>query len=107
MPTSSSGCAQQRPAGKTVTRPTTAPVERWCAARTTTGKGGEPMFTSVDYDKFRALRITHVATRFEELITDETNDQLTPEQIFLTAVDDALDARREARIDRLIRSAGF
>ena len=28
--------------------------------------------------------------RFEELIADEANDKLTPEQIFLTAVDDAL-----------------
>ena len=65
------------------------------------------MFTSVDYDKFRSLRITHVATRFEELIGDETNDELTPEQVFLTAVDDALEARRAARIDRLIRGAGF
>jgi DNA replication protein DnaC len=38
------------------------------------------MFTSTDYDKFRALRVTHVATRFEELIADESNDSLTPEQ---------------------------
>jgi DNA replication protein DnaC len=65
------------------------------------------MFTSVDYDKFRTLRITHVATRFEELIGDETNDELTPEQVFLTAVDDALEARRAARIDKLTRAAGF
>lgn len=65
------------------------------------------MFTNVDYDKFRALRITHVATRFEELVKDETHDELTPEQLFLTAVDDALDARRAHRIDKLIRQAGF
>lgn len=65
------------------------------------------MFTSVDYEKFRALRITHVATRLEELIRDEANDSLTPEQLFLTAVDDALDARRANRIDKLIRQAGF
>lgn len=65
------------------------------------------MFTSVDHDKFRALRITHVATRFEDLIRDEANDQLTPEQLFLTAVDDALDQRRANRIDKLIRQAGF
>ena len=49
------------------------------------------MFTEIDHQKFRNLRITHVATRFEELISDEANDELTPEQIFLTAVDDALD----------------
>ena len=65
------------------------------------------MFTSVDHDKFRALRITHVATRFEDLIRDEANDAFTPEQLFLTAVDDALDARRANRIDKLIRAAGF
>ncbi len=65
------------------------------------------MFTSIDHEKFRALRITHVATRFEELINDESNDQLTPEQLFLTAVDDALDMRRANRIEKLIRQAGF
>ena len=65
------------------------------------------MFTSIDHEKFRALRITHVATRFEELIRDESNDQLTPEQLFLTAVDDALDMRRANRIEKLIRQAGF
>lgn len=65
------------------------------------------MFTSIDHEKFRALRITHVATRFEELTSDESNDQLTPEQLFLTAVDDALDTRRANRIEKLIRQAGF
>ena len=65
------------------------------------------MFTSIDYDKFRALRVTHVATRFEELIADETNDGLTPEQLFLTAVDDALEQRRHSRVEKLIRQAGF
>ncbi len=64
-------------------------------------------FTSVDYDKFRALRVTHVATRFEELIRDEANDDLTPERLFLTAVDDALEARRVNKIEKLIRAAGF
>lgn len=65
------------------------------------------MFSSADYDKFRALRITHVAARFEELIKDEANDALTPEQLFLSAVDDALDLRRANRIERLIRQANF
>lgn len=65
------------------------------------------MFTSIDYEKFRALRITHVATRFEELIKDEHNDELTPEQLFLTAVDDALDIRRANRIEKRIRQADF
>ena len=65
------------------------------------------IFTSIDYDKFRALRVTHVATRLEELITDEANDNLTPEQLFLTAVDDALDAHRANKIEKLIRAAKF
>lgn len=64
-------------------------------------------FTSTDYDKFRALRVTHVATRFEELIGDEANDTLTPEQLFLTAVDDALEQRRINKVDKLIRHARF
>ena len=65
------------------------------------------MFTSTDYDKFRALRVTHVATAFEKLLLDEGNDGLTPEQLFLTAVDDALDARLANRVDKLIRGARF
>lgn len=65
------------------------------------------VFTSVDYEKFRILRVTHVATKFEALLTDETNDVVTPEQLFLTAVDDALDARRAGKIDKLIKAAGF
>jgi len=65
------------------------------------------VFTSIDYEKFRTLRITHVATRFEELIADEANDELTPEQLFLTAIDDALEQRRANRIAALIRKAGF
>lgn len=65
------------------------------------------MFTSLDYDKFRALRVTHVATAFEQLLTDEANDTLTPEQLFLTAVDDALEQRRTNRVDKLIRAARF
>ena len=60
------------------------------------------MFTSIDHEKFRALRIAHLATRFEELITDEANDELTPEQVFLTAVDDALDQRRAHRVEKLM-----
>ncbi|MDY7526672.1 MULTISPECIES: ATP-binding protein [unclassified Cryobacterium] len=64
-------------------------------------------FTSIDYDKFRALRVTHVATRLEELIQDEANDTLTPEQLFLTAVDDALESRRVNKVERLIRQGQF
>lgn len=64
-------------------------------------------FTSIDYEKFRALRVTHVATRLEELIADEVNDTLTPEQLFLTAVDDALEQRRAHKVEKLIRRARF
>ena len=65
------------------------------------------MFTSIDYDKFRALRVTHVATSFEELIKDEANDHLTPEQLLLTAVDAALEQRRHSRVEKLIGQARF
>ena len=65
------------------------------------------MFTNTDYDKFRTLRVTHIATRFEELISDESNDNLTPEQLFLTAVDDALEQRRRTRVEKHIRQARF
>jgi DNA replication protein DnaC len=65
------------------------------------------VFTSEDYDRFRELRVTHLATRFEELIADEANDALTPEQLFLTATADALEARREHRVTALIKRAGF
>lgn len=65
------------------------------------------MFTDTDHAKFRTLRITHVATRFEALISDEANDELTPEQLFLTAVDDALEQRRANRVAALIREAAF
>jgi len=64
------------------------------------------VFTSEDYDKFRALRVTHIAARFEELISDEANDAVTPEQLFLTAVDDAMDARTAGKIDKLIKGIG-
>lgn len=65
------------------------------------------MFTTDDYDKFRELRVTHLAARFESLITDDTNDDLTPEQLFLTATADALALRRENRVSGLIKRAGF
>ncbi|MDN5545208.1 MAG: ATP-binding protein [Rhodococcus sp. (in: high G+C Gram-positive bacteria)] len=65
------------------------------------------MFTTDDYDKFRELRVTHLASRFEDLIADEANDVLTPEQLFLTATADALELRREHRVSGLIKKAGF
>ena len=65
------------------------------------------MFTSADYEKFRELRVTHLAIRFAELISDDANDDLTPEQLFLTATDDALELRREHRVTGLIKKARF
>ena len=65
------------------------------------------MFTSEDLDKFRALRITQVATRFGELVADEANDDLAPEQLFLTAVDDTLDMRKANWVNAAIKTAGL
>lgn len=65
------------------------------------------MFTSEDHEMFRTLRITHVATQFEELIMDEANDHLTPEQLFQTAAEQALTLRRENRVSAFIKKAGF
>lgn len=65
------------------------------------------MFTSVDHEKFRTLRITHLATQFEQLIMDEGNDHLTPEQLFQTAAEQALALRREHRVSSFIKKAGF
>jgi DNA replication protein DnaC len=65
------------------------------------------VFTSDDYDKFRTLRVTHIAARFEELVRDEANDELTPEQLFLAAADDALEQRRANRVNAAIKTAGF
>lgn len=48
-----------------------------------------------------------MVTRFEELIRDEANDESTPEELFLTAVDEALELRRFSRIEKLIRQAGL
>ncbi len=64
-------------------------------------------FTQADYHKFRILRITHVARAFDELINDEANEGLLPEQLFLTAADDALAQREANRIERLINTARF
>lgn len=58
------------------------------------------MFTSIGHEEFRALRIAHLAVRFEELITDEADDELT-------AVDDVLEQRRIHQTDKLIRAARF
>lgn len=65
------------------------------------------MFISIDYNKLRALRMTLFAARLHELIQDETNDTLAPEQSFLTAVDDNPESRCINKVDKLIRQAAF
>ena len=65
------------------------------------------MCTSVDYEKFRALPITQVALQLEEQLKDDSNDLKTPEELFLTTVDEALDLRRSNRIDKHISKARF
>lgn len=81
-PEQSHGCATRKPAGVTDSgagigaRVHVRSVQHYRAQRT--GRPGL-MFTSGDHEKFRTLRIAHLAVRFAELITDETNDELTPE----------------------------
>ena len=70
------------------------PVNRRCSPARTT-------------DKFRALRITHVGNPVRRADPRRGQRHAHPEQVFLTAVDDALDQRRANRIDKLIRQAGF
>lgn len=70
-----------------------------------TAPAATSVFSTEDRDKFRTLRITHLAAKFEELIADEANDQLTPEQVFLAAVDDTLDQRRVKNIQKLLLAA--
>lgn len=65
------------------------------------------IFTPEDYEKFRTLRITSVATIFDQILADEDNEQVAPETLFLQAVDQALNERRSKRIQKLITQARF
>ena len=65
------------------------------------------MFNADDYEKFRELLVTPLAARFEALITDEANDEFTPEQLFLTATADALELRRENRVNSSIAEIDY
>ncbi|MBG0741400.1 ATP-binding protein [Paeniglutamicibacter antarcticus] len=51
--------------------------------------------------------MTQVALQLEGLLKDDGNDSRTPEDLFLTAVDGALEIRRANRIDKLIGKARF
>lgn len=48
-----------------------------------------------------------MVARFEELIRDEAKGEATPQELFLTVVDEALELRRFGRIEKLIRQAGL
>ena len=49
------------------------------------------MLDSQDHEKIRDLRLTVFAEKFLELVNDEANDKLLPEEVFMQAVDHSLD----------------
>ncbi|WP_146233431.1 hypothetical protein [Arthrobacter psychrolactophilus] len=51
--------------------------------------------------------MTYVVTRFEGNMKEDTNDDETPEGLFLPGGDDALERRRANRTQKLIREASF
>ncbi len=65
------------------------------------------MLDSHDHEKIRDLRLTVFAEKFLELVNDEANDKLLPEEVFMQAVDHTLDTRRSNKIDKLIKQAQF
>lgn len=65
------------------------------------------MLNSEDHQKIKDLRLTVFADKFLELASDEANDKLLPEEVFMQAVNHALDARRSNKIDKLIKQARF
>ncbi|MDO2932970.1 ATP-binding protein [Paeniglutamicibacter sulfureus] len=65
------------------------------------------MFSPEAHEKFKALRITRLASKFEELANDEANHRLTAEELFHEAADDMLTERRSESIAKRSRQAGF
>lgn len=65
------------------------------------------MLNSDDHQKIKDLRLTVFAQKFFELINDETNDQLLPEEVFMHAVDHTLGIRQSQKISKLIKQAQF
>ena len=65
------------------------------------------MLSSEDHQKIKELRLTVFAEKFFELVQDEANDKLLPEEVFMAVVEHSLDARRSNRVDRLIKQARF
>ncbi|WP_443452728.1 ATP-binding protein [Glutamicibacter arilaitensis] len=65
------------------------------------------MLSDADQMKIKNLRLTAFAQKFFELTGEQANERLTPEEVFMQAVDHAVDTRRGRRIDKLISQAGF
>lgn len=65
------------------------------------------MLDSQDQEKIKDLRLTVFAEKFLELVNDEANDKLLPEEVFMQAVNHTLDTRRSNKIDKLIKQARF
>ena len=65
------------------------------------------MLNSEDHQKIKDLRMTVFADKFLELLNDDTNDKLLPEEVFMQAVNHSLDNRRSQKIDKLIKQARF
>ena len=49
------------------------------------------MLNSEDHQKIKDLRLTVFAEKFLELVNDEANDKLLPEEVFMQAVNHSLD----------------
>lgn len=64
-------------------------------------------FTSEDHEKFKELRLTPLAEKFQELVNYEAHDHQLSEDVFMAAGNHALDARRSNKIERLIKQAKF
>lgn len=80
-----SGRGERAAAGRVRVRRGLLPAARSAA--------GAVIFTSDDEENFRDLRVNHLAVLLAELIADDGNDDLAPEQFYLTAADDALKLR--------------
>lgn len=65
------------------------------------------MFSPEAHEKFKTLRLTRLATKFEELVNDEANNRLTAEELFSAAAEDILAERRSENISKRSRQAKF
>lgn len=65
------------------------------------------MLSDADQTKIKNLRLRAFAEKFFVLTGEQANERLTPEEVFMQALDHAVDTRRGRRIDKLISQAGF